>query len=97
MSRYTLLAVALGAFLLSGCAVTPTASEESELVARIRAELDTDPMLVDAQVSVTERDGTIVIGGFADSLDEIEAVRDAAERVDGTADIENDVVIRVDG
>ena len=98
MYRSALLVTALCTALLAGCATTaPVSAEESELVERIRAELETDPALGGVQVTVAERDGTIVIGGFADSLEEIRAVRNAAERVDGSADIENDVIVRTDG
>ena len=98
MYRSALCAASLCTALLSGCATTASVpSEESELVERIRAELEADPMLVGAQITVAERDGTIVIGGFADSLEEIRAVREAAERVDGSADIENDVIVQTDG
>ena len=94
MIRSTLAAAVLGTALLAGCASFDSGDTEvSELAERVREALEADPELLGSRVTVTERDGTIVLGGFAESLEEIEAVRAAAEGVDGVTEVENDVVV----
>jgi len=98
MTRSLLLGAVLGTALLGGCAATAEApgSIESELVQNVRQELALDPLLDTSRVTVTERDGTIVLGGFAESLEDINVIRETIEGVEGVAEIENDVVVSPD-
>lgn len=98
MNRHLLLGLALGLSLLAGCAATGDApGGDSELVERIRQELALDPLLNSSSITVTERDGEVVIAGFADKLEDIEAIRDVIESVDGVRSVENNVTLRSGG
>ena len=92
----SVLAAALAVALLGGCAATGTTSGESELIERVRQELATDPLLNSSQLTFAERDGTLVIGGFADSVEDMDAIREIVEGVDGVLAIENNVIVQTD-
>ena len=95
MNRSFLLAASLGAALLAGCAATgDTASKEGDLVERVRQELALDPLLNTSRLTFAERDGVLVIGGFAEDLEDMNAIRDTIEGVDGVTEIQNDVVVQ---
>ena len=99
MIRTSFLAAVLGTALIAGCATTAETPDgaESELVANIRQELALDPLLNTSRVTVAERDGTVVLGGFADSLEDIDEIRGIIEGMDGVADIENNVIPQAGG
>ena len=96
MIRTPLLAAVLGAALLGGCATTADVADDgdSELVANIRQELALDPLLNTSRITVTERDGQVVLGGFADGLEEIDEIREVVEGVDGVSSVENNVIVQ---
>ena len=93
MSRLSLASLGLGVCLAWGCA---TLDGDQELVERVRQELATDPMLNSSMVTVAERDGVIVLGGFVEKLEDMNAIRDIAIEVEGVTDVENNVVLRDD-
>jgi len=101
MNRSLLLAAALATSLAAGCAATgdtgtpPT--DESELAEMIRQELALDPLLNSSQVTVVEDDGRVVISGFANSVEDINTIRDVVDGVDGVVEVENNVVVQGDG
>lgn len=89
----SIAAAILGTVLLAGCAALDSGGGESELVERVRDRLAV-PELLGTQVTVTERDGDIVLHGFVDTIEEIEAVRAAVESVDGVRSVDNNVIMR---
>ena len=98
MNRTPLLAAALAAALLAGCAADGgSLRDESELTSRIRQELALDPMLNTSRLTVTERDGDVVIGGFVDDLSDLQAIQEVVEGVDGVQTVENNVTIEGGG
>lgn len=95
MNRPFLAAAALSVVLLAGCAATGmSSSDDSDLAERVRQELGTDPMLNSSQVTVTERDGVIIIGGFVEDLQDLNAIRDTIASVEGVGEIENNVIVQ---
>ena len=98
MKRHALLAAALGAPLLVGCAaIGDSFRGESDLANRVRQELALDPTLSASSLIVTERDGEIVVGGFVQNPEDLDTIRETAESVAGVGGIRNNVVLRPDG
>ena len=96
MIRSTIAAAALGTLLLSGCATMNLPGQDDGLVERVRSEIQLDGNIDSTRITVTERDGAIVLGGFANSLQDIEIVQDLVSEVEGVAEIENQVVVQAD-
>lgn len=92
-------AAALGAASLAGCAALDprtddTLGDTGELAAELEQRLSIEPDLVNSQLTVQEEaDGTIVINGFAESLEAMRAIDEVIEDYD-SASIENNVVVR---
>lgn len=93
------LAAALGAASLGGCAALDPRGDDDmpsgsgEIAAEIEQRLSVHPRLVGSQVTVQESDGTVVINGFADSLEEMRVIEEIVGGYD-SASIENNVVVR---
>ena len=85
------------ALTLSGCATMNLPGGDDGLVERVRAELAADPMLDTSQVTVTESDGEVVLGGFAESLEDINVIRDAVADVEGVVSVRNEVIVQSGG
>ena len=82
---------------VSGCATVNLPGGDDGLVERVRAELALDPTLNSSRITVTENDGEIILSGFADSLEEINVIRDVVTDVEGVVSVQNDVILEEDG
>ena len=103
MIRSLLIAGVLGVSLVSGCSSMrdrmsgdsmDAGMTDSEIVAEIRQQMALNPQLNSSQVTVTERDGRVVLGGFASSLQDIDIVRGIAEQAEGVTEVEDNIVVQ---
>ena len=105
MIRSLLIAGVLGVSLVSGCSSMrdtmgmgddsmDAGMSDSQIVAEIRQQMALNPELNSSQITVTERDGQVVLGGFATSLQDIDIVRGIAEQVSGVSGVEDNIVVQ---
>ena len=97
MYRSALFGVVLAASLSSGCATMNLPGGDDGIVEMVRSELESDPDLNSSQIVVTEDAGEVVLSGFAESLEDRNAILDIVTDVDGVVSVRNEVIVQQDG
>ena len=97
MYRSAMFGVVLAASLSSGCATMNLPGGDDGIVEMVRAELAGEPELNSSQIVVTEEAGEVVVSGFADSLEDRNAILDIVTEVDGVASVRNEVIVQGEG
>lgn len=68
--------------------------EETRLEDAIQSMLASNPSLKDADITVDAEDGTVKLGGVADSQSQIMAIMSAVRTMPGVTHIENEIRVR---
>lgn len=93
-------ALALGALLTTGCAVTDRQSsvgqfvDDSTITARVKTRLAQDPKVSATRIEVETLKGTVQLSGFATSDTEKLRAGEIARSVPDVSSVRNDIIIR---
>jgi hyperosmotically inducible periplasmic protein len=98
MKLRSLLAVALAALLLAGCANDGRTAgdriDDAAITARANAALAGSPVASAWDVSVESNDGTVLLSGFVDSEEERAEAERLVAQVDGVEEVRNNIELR---
>ena len=78
---------------MPSAALTSSKSDES-IRNDVLSELSADPKITAIDITVTVKDGIVMLSGFATSYWEKDEAENAAKRVDGVKAVANDIVVK---
>mgnify|MGYP000909552756 CR=1 FL=1 len=101
-ASHALLAAALacGAVLTTGCAVTSGQStvgqyvDDATVTTRVKARMAEDPSVSALRIGVETLDGTVQVSGFATSQAEKDRAADMVRAISGVRAVRNNIVVR---
>lgn len=85
-------AAALSLALGAGSALAQMTDEE--IAAQIQQEIQANPELSEVQIDVVAEDGTIKLTGMVDELEQLNAIEEIIEGMEGADSVENNVVMQ---
>ncbi len=96
----SILVIASGLGVFSGCAGTPTKESTGEdiddtaITAKVKSALIHDSRVSSSDISVTTFKGIVQLSGFVDNSDQKSAAKEDATHISGVKDVDNNITVK---